>query len=92
MGIEYCEGGDLFEYITEKTQNGSEIEKKDIQFMGACILLGIEYLHSQNIIHKDIKSENIIISKDGYPKIGDFGTAFNKLTCTNFELSVDTTA
>ena len=46
MGLEYCARGDLFEYITDKTKDNNNIAKRDIQFMGACILLGIEYLHS----------------------------------------------
>jgi serum/glucocorticoid-regulated kinase 2 len=37
------------------------------------ILLGIQYLHSQNIVYRDIKPENIMIDMDGNLKIADFG-------------------
>ncbi|KAF8753680.1 Kelch motif [Rhizoctonia solani] len=36
---------------------------------------GVEYLHSQSIVHGDLKPENILISKDHVPKLADFGSA-----------------
>lgn len=80
--MEYCPGGDLFNLIScqreaklKKTgENPAIILKcKNVQFYGACILLAIDYLHKNKIIFKDLKLENIIISKEGFPKLTDFG-------------------
>ena len=37
------------------------------------ILLGLEVLHENNIVYRDLKPENVLIAKDGYAKITDFG-------------------
>jgi serine/threonine protein kinase len=66
---EYCSNGDLFEYIFHQ---GILSEKESINFF-IQILDGLEYLHSRNIVHCDLKTENIFIDKNKILKIGDFG-------------------
>jgi serine/threonine protein kinase len=52
------------------------------------VLLALETLHSQKIIYKDLKTENVVISKEGVAKITDFGMSFlltdENITDTNF--------
>jgi serine/threonine protein kinase len=38
-----------------------------------CLILGLEYMHSQSVIHRDMKPENIIMEENGYLRITDFG-------------------
>jgi serine/threonine protein kinase len=66
--LEYCPGGDLFNLITKARR----FRPKLVQFYGACILEALDYLHKNSILFKDLKSENVIISRDGFAKLIDF--------------------
>jgi serine/threonine protein kinase len=54
MIMDYLEGGDLRKHMKEKKFN-----LKEIKFIAACIIIGLEYIHKKGIIHRDIKSDNI---------------------------------
>lgn len=45
------------------------------EFFVCCLLLGLEYLHTNNILHRDIKPENLVLDERGYVRITDFGIA-----------------
>ena len=68
--MEYADGYSLEEYI--KNVSGLIVEDKICSFFEP-LLDAFDYAHKNNIIHKDIKPANIIITKDGTPKILDFG-------------------
>ena len=64
-------GGDLRYWYTKK----KVFTEKECKFIVACIILGLEYLHTNKIIHRDLKPENILFDKKGYVHIADFGIA-----------------
>ena len=64
-------GGDLRYWYTQK----KAFTEKECKFIVACIILGLEYLHTNKVIHRDLKPENIIFDKKGYIHIADFGIA-----------------
>lgn len=70
--MEYLEGISLDKIISRDKPNLEEYIVKNILFG---ILNGVTYAHKKKIVHRDIKPSNIIISKDGVPKILDFGIA-----------------
>ena len=64
-------GGDLRYWYSQRKQ----FTENECKFIVACIILGLEYLHSNKIIHRDLKPENILFDKKGYVHIADFGIA-----------------
>ncbi len=70
--MEYCEGGDLANLIKNslKALPESKVWKFLIQ-----ICTGLAYVHSKKILHRDIKSMNIFLSKNEDVRIGDLGVA-----------------
>ena len=70
LASEYCEGGDLYNHL----HNHRIKESRKVALL-AEICLGVEYLHSKLIIHRDLKLENILLDARGHCKISDFGSA-----------------
>merc|ERR1719228_1338188 len=75
---EYLEGGELFDKIVDEE---FELLESDCCFFTRQICKGLEYLHRNNVVHLDIKPENIVLrGKEGRSiKIIDFGTAIQLL-------------
>ena len=67
--IEYCEGKDLMDYILTKSKLS---EKESLKFFQQLINT-LLYLHSQNIAHRDIKIDNMLLDKEKNLKLVDFG-------------------
>jgi len=51
------------------------------------IVLALEYLHRNNIVYRDLKLENILMARDGYIKISDFGLSKEGVTSNNIYYS-----
>lgn len=71
--MEYCQNHDLHGLI--KKQNGKPMAENFIWKVFIHICLGIYYLHSRDIIHRDLKSLNIFLTKDKSAKVGDLGAS-----------------
>ena len=73
--LEYCESGDLALLI--KRRNGNLLSEREVWNLFIQSTLGLLYIHQKKIIHRDIKTQNIFLAKDGTVRIGDLGVAKN---------------
>lgn len=69
--LEFVSGIELW----EKVRIFGLISMDLVKYFLAHLVLAIEYMHNKGIVHRDIKSENILINTDYQIKIVDFGTA-----------------
>jgi serum/glucocorticoid-regulated kinase 2 len=67
--MEFIKGGELFTHIIEKKR----FDEESTKYVIAQIALAIGYVHSKDIIYRDLKPENVMIENDGYVKLIDFG-------------------
>jgi serine/threonine protein kinase len=71
MLLEYVIGGELFSHL----RKAGRFSNDTTRFFGAQIVLALEYLHSLDIVYRDLKPENLLLDHNGYLKITDFGFA-----------------
>ena len=71
--MDYADGGDL--QSTVKDQRGTLFSENQILDWFVQICLAIKHVHDKRILHRDLKSQNIFMTKGGRIKLGDFGIA-----------------
>ena len=67
--MEYCDGGELFNYIVINKY----LSEEKSSFFFYQLINGLEYIHSLGIVHRDLKPENLLLTHDHILKIIDFG-------------------
>ena len=69
--LEMCSGGDLLNYVWKWRW----LKEDAAKYMFKQLIDGLQSIHSKNIVHRDIKLDNILLDHNGNLKIGDFGVS-----------------
>lgn len=69
--MDFMAGGDLFQYMHRERR----FAPHRVVFYVAQIAMALDHLHQSDILYRDLKPENVLMSSDGYIKLSDFGLA-----------------
>ena len=64
-------GGELAKVLKQ----AKKFTERQIKFYSVQLILGLQYLHLSNVMHRDLKLENLLLDENGYLKIVDFGVS-----------------
>ena len=74
--MELCTGGELFDRIIQKTEQGKQFTEKEVANIFQQMMSAINYCHSNKIVHRDLKPENLLLAtqdENSPIKVIDFG-------------------
>eukprot|EP00928_Gymnodinium_smaydae_P034812 TRINITY_DN2458_c0_g1_i2.p1 TRINITY_DN2458_c0_g1~~TRINITY_DN2458_c0_g1_i2.p1 ORF type:complete len:616 (+),score=112.04 TRINITY_DN2458_c0_g1_i2:209-1849(+) len=74
--LDFCGGGELFFHMLQR----GRFEERDAMFYFCEILLGLEYLHSQQVLYRDLKPENCLLCDEGHIRLTDFGLSKDNIS------------
>ena len=73
--MEYCDNGDLFQKITKAQKDQMWIKEEEIWRIFIQMVRALRVLHQNKVFHRDLKSANIFLNKDGSVKLGDMNVS-----------------
>ena len=73
--MEYAEEGDLYRLLKEQRRKKKYFAEREVWRFAHELALAVEYLHSRNVMHRDIKCLNVFLAKDRRLKLGDMGVS-----------------
>eukprot|EP00961_Rhodomonas_salina_P295217 3935248-Rhodomonas_salina.1 len=78
--MEYCSGGDLYQMLCRQRTKRKPVSVRRVKMWTVQMCEALKYLHSQRVIHRDVKPMNVLLDSSGDLKIADFGLARHGVT------------
>jgi NIMA (never in mitosis gene a)-related kinase len=73
--MEYADHGDLYQKITKHQKEQVYLKEDDVWRIFIQVVLGLKALHDAKILHRDLKSANVFLNRDGSAKLGDMNVS-----------------
>ena len=71
--MEYADGGDLYKQIKVRQQGNKYFKEHEVLFILVQLCLALQHIHAKKMMHRDLKTANVLLTSSGIVKIGDFG-------------------
>lgn len=71
--MEYADGGDLYKQIKARQPGMKYFKEHEILFIFLQLCLALDHIHSKRMMHRDLKTANVLLTCTGLVKLGDFG-------------------
>lgn len=71
--LEYADGGDLSVQVSVRAPYMAHFKETEVLMITAQVGLALKYLHDRNVLHRDVKTQNVFLTTSGLIKLGDFG-------------------
>lgn len=71
--MEFADGGDLYKQIKARQATQRYFKEHEILFIFVQLCLALEHIHSKKMMHRDLKTANVLLTSTGLVKLGDFG-------------------
>jgi len=73
--MEYADGGDLAGAVARRRASGKRYHEREALAIFCQLAMALDYIHGQRILHRDLKCQNVFLTRTGMVKLGDFGIA-----------------
>src|SRR5215510_529089 len=77
FAMEYVDGLDMGQLLSHYVTKGELMPQVDVLRIGRAIASALDYAHSKNVIHRDVKPSNVIVAREGRVVLTDFGLALD---------------
>ncbi|KEG06396.1 putative serine/threonine-protein kinase a, putative,protein kinase [Trypanosoma grayi] len=71
--MEYADGGDLYKQIKARQQSMRYFKEHEVLFIFLQLCLALDHIHMNKMMHRDLKTANVLLTTTGLVKLGDFG-------------------
>jgi serine/threonine protein kinase len=71
--MEYCDAGDLQFQLSKLREANRRFDEREVRLILLQLILALRHMHNQKMLHRDVKSANVLLYTSGIVKVGDFG-------------------